>query len=110
MSKRRSDAARAVPIFAALADETRLRLVERLGEGRGLSIGELTSGTTMSRQAVTKHLTVLREAGLTRGTRRGREHVWELTPEKLRDARRFLELVEGRWDESLERLRKLVEG
>jgi len=63
----------------------------------------------MTRQAVTKHLSVLRHAGLARGVRRGREHVWELTPEKLRDARRFLELVSDRWDESLERLRKLVE-
>ena len=98
-----------MPVFAALADETRLRLVERLGEGDGLSIGELTDGTSMTRQAVTKHLAVLRDAGLARGTRRGREHLWELTPDKLRDARRFLDLVSERWDERLEALRKLVE-
>ncbi|MEO7729502.1 MAG: transcriptional regulator, partial [Kofleriaceae bacterium] len=58
----RSLAARAhsgAPIFAALGDETRLRLVARLCEGGALSIARLTEGEDMTRQAITKHLSVL---------------------------------------------------
>ena len=63
----------------------------------------------MTRQAVTKHLNVLADAGLVRGFRRGREHVWELRPDQLEEARRVLDLISRRWDEALERLRALVE-
>ena len=59
-------------IFAALGDETRLQIVGRLCEDGPLSIVRLTDGTEVSRQAVTKHLHVLEEAGLVRSSR---EHV-----------------------------------
>jgi len=104
-----SAAERRAPIFAALGDETRLRLVERLGAGEALSITELTDGTGLTRQAVTKHLRVLHEVGLARSAKRGRQQVWELSPAKLRDARRFLETVSDRWDRVLEKLKKLAE-
>jgi DNA-binding transcriptional ArsR family regulator len=55
------------PIFAALGDETRLRIVAVLCAGGALSIAQLTSGTAITRQAVTKHLHVLADAGLVRG-------------------------------------------
>jgi DNA-binding transcriptional ArsR family regulator len=98
------------PIFAALGDETRLRLVSRLGTEGPLSIARLTSGTDVTRQAVTKHLRVLADAGLARGTRRGRERLWQLEPAPLEQARRFLDLISEQWDEALARLKAAVEG
>jgi DNA-binding transcriptional ArsR family regulator len=99
----------AAPVFAALGDRTRLALVARLCEGGPWSIARLTAGTAVSRQAVTKHLHVLAGAGLVRGARRGRERVWELEPERLADARRTLDEISRRWDDTLGRLRAFVE-
>ncbi len=114
-ARRASDAGRAAalegsaPIFAALGDETRLALVARLGAGGPMSIARLTAGTDVTRQAVTKHLHVLADAGLVRGSRRGRERVWELEPRRLEEARRRLALVSEQWDEALARLKSSVE-
>jgi DNA-binding transcriptional ArsR family regulator len=97
-------------VFAALGDETRLRLLGRLGRGEPLSISTLTAGSGMSRQAVTKHLRVLARAGLVRGRRRGKSSLWQLERERLEEARRSLELISQQWDQSLVRLKALVEG
>jgi DNA-binding transcriptional ArsR family regulator len=98
------------PVFAALGDETRLRLVSRLCEQGALSIAKLAAGSDVTRQAITKHLHVLADAGLVRGTRSGRESVWELEPRRLEDARRHLELISKAWNEALERLKAYVEA
>ena len=66
------------PIFAALGDETRLRIVLRLADEGPQSITRLTEGTAVTRQAITKHLVVLADAGIVRGKKRGREHLWEV--------------------------------
>jgi DNA-binding transcriptional ArsR family regulator len=108
----RSGAVRArasAPVFAALGDETRLRLVARLGTEGPLSIARLTRGTDVTRQAVTKHLHVLADAGLARGTRQGRERLWQLDPAPLEEARRYLALVSEQWDAALLRLKAAVE-
>lgn len=97
------------PVFAALGDETRLRLVARLGTEGPLSIARLTAGTDVTRQAVTKHLHVLAGAGLARGTRQGRERLWQLEPEPLEEARRCLDLISEQWDAALDRLKAAVE-
>ncbi|MFN7996164.1 MAG: metalloregulator ArsR/SmtB family transcription factor [Bryobacteraceae bacterium] len=97
-------------IFAALGDETRLRLVTRLSDGGALSIARLTEGRSMTRQAVTKHLHVLAGAGLARSSRSGRESVWLLEPDSLADARRWLEGISAQWDAALGRLRDFVEA
>jgi DNA-binding transcriptional ArsR family regulator len=99
----------AAPVFAALGDETRLRLVARLCAGGPLSIARLAEGEPISRQAITKHLHALEEARLVRSSRDGRERLWELRPERLDDARRCLERISARWDAALRRLRALVE-
>src|SRR5262245_14330809 len=102
MSRGRAAAAplaRAAPVFAALGDETRLALVDRLCAGGPQSIARLTSGSAVTRQAITKHLGVLAGAGLVHGVRRGREHIWDLDPERLVEARRCLEQISQRWDE-----------
>lgn len=97
------------PVFAALGDETRLRLVTRLGTEGPLSIARLTAGTDVTRQAVTKHLHVLADAGLARGSRHGRERLWRLEPEPLEEARRCLDLISAQWDAALARLKAAVE-
>lgn len=96
-------------MFAALGDETRLRLLTRLSEEGPLSITELAANEPMTRQAITKHLTVLAGVGLVHDVRRGRERRWELEPAPLATARVCLDLVARRWDERLERLRRMVE-
>lgn len=99
----------AAPVFAALGDETRLGLVARLCMGGPMSIVRLTAGTTVTRQAVTKHLHVLAGAGLVRGTRVGRDHVWEIELARLDEARRWLDHIAGQWDEALGRLKASLE-
>lgn len=97
------------PIFAALGDETRLQLVARLCNSGPLSISRLTAGSNVTRQAITKHLRVMEEAGLVRSTRHGRESVWQLEQRRLDDARRYLDEISKEWDEALGRLRTFVE-
>jgi DNA-binding transcriptional ArsR family regulator len=100
----------AAPVFAALGDHTRLRLVARLGAEGPLSITRLTAGTDVTRQAVTKHLQVLAGAGLARSVPQGRERLWQLRPEPFDEVRRSLDLISRRWDESLDRLKTTLEG
>ena len=97
------------PIFAALGDATRLRLVARLCEGTPRSISQLAQGTKITRQAITKHLRVLEEAGLVRGESIGRQCVFEIEPETLDEAKDYLDRVAQQWDAALARLQKFVE-
>jgi DNA-binding transcriptional ArsR family regulator len=101
----------AAPIFAALGDETRLRLVARLCEEGPLSIVRLSADAHVTRQAITKHLHALAGAGLVRGTRSAgtRQRIWELQPRRLEIARRYLDQISQQWDRALERLRAFVE-
>jgi DNA-binding transcriptional ArsR family regulator len=101
---------RSAPIFAALGDETRLRLVSQLCHGEPMSIARLTGTAKVTRQAITKHLHVLEGAGLVRGVRQGREQLWQLAPRKIDEARRCLDVISAQWDAALERLRQFVEG
>jgi DNA-binding transcriptional ArsR family regulator len=99
----------AAPVFAALGDETRLRLIARLSNDGPLSIARLTAGGRVTRQAVTKHLHVLAGAGLASSIRSGRENVWELERRQLDAARQCLDEISAQWDSALESLRKFVE-
>lgn len=101
--------AEAAPVFAALGDRTRLRLVTRLSDDGPLSIARLSDGAGMTRQAVTKHLNALADAGVVRGRRRGRERIWELQPKRLEMASRYLDEVSGHWDTAISRLRAFLE-
>lgn len=100
----------AAPVFAALGDETRLRLVAVLCAGGAMSIAHLTSGTQITRQAVTKHLHVLADAGLVRDVKSGRERLWEFELEKLEQARHSLEMIAQQWGQALQQLKRAVEG
>jgi len=97
------------PLFAALGDETRLRLVQRLCDDGPLSITRLSSEAQMTRQAITKHLEVLEGAGVVSDRRAGRERVWRLEPYRLEEARYWLERISQEWDAAIERLRAHLE-
>lgn len=97
------------PIFAALGDETRLSLVSKLSGGEPYSISRLTEGTQLTRQAVTKHLNVLKDAHIVRSVKSGRESLYELDPAPIREVRDYMDLVSERWDDALARLKKFVE-
>jgi DNA-binding transcriptional ArsR family regulator len=99
----------AASIFAALGDETRLNIVSRLCAGGPQSIVQLTDGMDVSRQAVTKHLNALEDAGLVRSAREGRERIWEMRTNRLSSARAYLDRISDKWDEALLRLRAAVE-
>jgi DNA-binding transcriptional ArsR family regulator len=94
--------------FAALGDETRLQLISRLSGGPA-SIGTLTAGSGITRQAVAKHLRVLAGAGLVRGTRSGRQSMWALERKQLDEARRSLDQISRQWDQALGKLKVFVE-
>jgi DNA-binding transcriptional ArsR family regulator len=102
--------ATAAPIFTALGDRTRLHLVSRLCQEGALSISDLTEGTALTRQAVTKHLRVLADAGLATSARRGREHHWRIEATRLAEARQLLAQVSAQWDRALARLVVTVEA
>jgi DNA-binding transcriptional ArsR family regulator len=97
-------------LFAALGDETRLRLALRLSSDGPMSITRLTAGTRVTRQAITKHLRVMGRAGLVRSRRRGRERIWQLDQQRLAAARRYLDVISSQWDDALGRLREYVES
>jgi len=107
---RTDDLAASAPVFAALGDETRLGIVTRLSAEGPLSITRLTAGRGITRQAVTKHLHVLAEAGLAHSSQIGRERIWELEPQPLLTAREYLSRISVQWDEALDRLQRFVEA
>ena len=97
------------PVFAALGDATRLKLVSRLIDGEARSIAQLTVGLGQTRQGVTKHLRVLETAGIVRSSRVGRESQYTYISESIDHARSYLDRVSAQWDGALSRLKKLVE-
>lgn len=96
------------PIFAALGDNTRLLLVNRLSDGRQYSISQLSSGLALSRQGVTKHLRVLEDAGVVVSERSGRETRFAFAPATFRTLQAYLDYVGVQWDGALTRLQDFV--
>lgn len=96
-------------VFAALGDETRLALMAKLAGGEARSISQLTAGSKLTRQAITKHLRVLETAGVVRGRHEGRERLFVLDPRPIDGLKQYLELVSEQWDQALGRLKAFVE-
>jgi DNA-binding transcriptional ArsR family regulator len=97
------------PVFAALGDETRLSLVAKLCKGQPRSISQLTEGSRLTRQAVTKHLRVLETAGVVHSVRSGRESLFAFDPEPIEEIKKYLDAVSEQWDQALSRLKSFVE-
>ena len=92
-------------VFAALGDPTRRHIVESLAQGEATAT-ELAAGLPVTRQAVAKHLTALRTAGLVESRRSGRETLYRLDPAPLDGAAAWIARVGDEWDARLERLRE----
>jgi DNA-binding transcriptional ArsR family regulator len=103
--KRRRNA----PVFAALGDDTRLSLVAKLSAGQPYSISQLTEGSRLTRQAITKHLRVLESVGIVHSLHKGRESQFKFDPKPIEETKRYLDLVSQQWDQALNRLKSFVE-
>jgi DNA-binding transcriptional ArsR family regulator len=97
-------------VFAALGDPTRLALVAKLSHGRPYSISQLTEGSRLTRQAVTKHLRVLEGVGIVHSARAGRESIYKFDPQPIEELKKYLDLVSKQWDHALNRLKSFVES
>jgi DNA-binding transcriptional ArsR family regulator len=96
-------------VFDALGDPTRRHIVESLAQGEA-SATQLAADLPVTRQAVAKHLTALRDAGLVESRRQGRETLYRVNSAPLDAAAAWIVRVGGEWDARLDRLRSLVEG
>ena len=108
-SRRASKRQARAPVFAALGDETRLSLVAKLCSGRPYSISQLTQGSKLTRQAITKHLRVLESVGIVHSVRSGRESRFEFDPQPMEGIKEYLDFVSAQWDQALSRLKAFVE-
>lgn len=97
------------PLFDALGDPNRLRIITRLCDGGPSSTTNITAVMSVSRQAATKHLLLLEAVGLVSSQRRGRERIWRVQPKSLTDASEYLNVLSQRWDKAIDRLRTYVE-
>lgn len=97
------------PIFSALGDKTRLSLVTKLSDGEPQSISQLTEGSKLTRQAVTKHLRILENVGLVHKAQSGRESLYELDIRPFEDMTDYLDFVSSKWNQALGRLKSFVE-
>jgi DNA-binding transcriptional ArsR family regulator len=96
-------------VFFALGDKTRLQLIAVLCAGGAFSIAQLTANTDVTRQAVTKHLQMLADAGLVKDLKIGRERLWQFEPAAMEESRRSLETIGRQWEQALGRLKASLE-
>jgi DNA-binding transcriptional ArsR family regulator len=94
--------------MAALADPTRLGIVQRLSENAA-SVTELAAGSALSLRGVLKHVQVLEDAGLVRTEKRGRVRRCQLQPDRIAEASRWLDAVRHRWERRIDRLERYVQ-
>lgn len=91
-------------VFSAIADGTRRRMLFRLLREGEKNVNELKKPLTISQPAVSKHLRVLREAGLIRSRKVGRQMFYEVLPHRLKEVHDWVSHFEDYWDEKLDAL------
>lgn len=96
------------PVFRALADPTRRAIIAMLADGER-PIGDIAAAFEMTRPAVAKHLAILKEGGVVRVEKKGRERINRLNPAALKSAADWLNYFDRFWDEKLEKLKQAVE-
>lgn len=109
MSRPEACALTVAPLFAALGDPTRATILDRLSREGRLTLSDLARGAPISRQAVSRHVGVLTDAGLVTARRKGREVHLSVRPEALAPASDWLAQIGAAWDDALERLAQQVE-
>lgn len=102
------DATAPATVFAALSDPARLAIVRRLSTGPS-TVRHIAEPFPISRPAISRHLKVLSDAGVVDHTRSGRDHWYELTPEALTEAQRWLDDIADTWTAALGSLKRLAE-
>lgn len=98
-----------VDVFTAIADPTRRALLLRLAHEGERNVSELLEPFSISQPAVSKHLRILREAGLVRSRRVGREKLYEVEARRLRDVFDWVSHFEKYWDEKLDALGEFLD-
>jgi len=96
-------------VYKALADQTRRTILSTLIPG-DLSVNAIAEQFDMSRPAVSKHLRLLREADLVRETRRGKNRLYRLNTEPLREVDHWLSEYRTMWEVSLQNLKRYLES
>ncbi|MDA8743698.1 ArsR family transcriptional regulator [Rubripirellula amarantea] len=97
------------PLFAALGDTTRLSLLLTLSQGEPQSVTTLAENTSLTRQAVRKHLHVLEDVGMVHGVKQGRENLFRYDPNPVKELQASLDGIAKQWDDALLRLKSFVE-
>lgn len=93
-----------IQTFSALADETRLHLVERLMRDGELPAGDLVSGAAISGPAISRHLKVLRTAGVIQQRTEGTKRLYSVRPEALQAISGWAQDHKAFWETGLNRL------
>lgn len=96
-------------IFKALGDPLRIKIVTRLSDGSTYTLGDITGGLGVSRQAARKQVGVLVRARIVRLKPEGRKVKVELNAKSLKQGKRFIETIEDSWDNRLSRLKNFLE-
>ncbi|MEP7289520.1 MAG: metalloregulator ArsR/SmtB family transcription factor [Chloroflexota bacterium] len=98
------------PIFAALADPMRRKLLINLAENSPKTVTQLASEYPITRQGILKHLQILRDAGLVAVHQQGRDKRYTFTPEPLSGLELWIKELNTKWDERLLRLKTFIEN
>ena len=98
-----------MPVFAAIADPTRRAILQRLAAG-DMAVGHIAAAFPISRPAVSKHLRILRQAALVQEERHGRQRMYRLNAQPLRDVDHWLEQYRTFWLKNLASLKRHVEA
>ena len=96
-------------VYSAVADPTRRRLLGLLADADELPLHEMTARFQVGRTAVSKHLSVLKEAGLVGDRKAGRETLYHLNPAPLREIQEWVSTYEQFWTQRIDHLKKLLE-
>jgi len=99
----------AEPIFTALAEPIRRRLVENLVENGPKTATQLANEFTITRQGILKHLKVLEKAGLVFVDQKGRDKRYLLRTEPLNELEQWIQEIGVKWDQRLQRLKIMLE-
>ncbi|MBD3918496.1 winged helix-turn-helix transcriptional regulator [Paenibacillus sp. PR3] len=103
------DAKPAIDVFQAIADPSRRKLLEMLGDEE-MPVTTISSHFSMSRTAVSKHLRILTDAGLLTERKVGRETRYRLEPAPLQELKRWLAYYDRFWDNKMLALQRYVES
>ena len=96
-------------VYSAVADPTRRQLLRMLADAEELPLHEMTARFQVGRTAVSKHLAILKEAGLVSERKVGRETRYRLNPDPLREIQDWVSFYDRFWTERIDRLKTLLE-